>query len=242
MSDPTTEGVCVSGHAFLRKLWGDCWPNLGGLLGANGLFLLWCVPTAVAVLLQLRWLALAVCPVTVGPALVGLFVYAANLALERPASWWRDSLGGFWAGFGGGVLWAAAMITAWAASRLALTQALDDAMSVGAVALWSAQMALCLVLSVTGAYTFSLIALYRQGTKAAIRNAALLTLAYPMSALGLVGAGVLTGLLSQLLCWGPLIILPALCAVLAVNTTLLLIQRHHTGRDRSLSMGSRDIP
>lgn len=227
MSDPTTEGACVSEHAFVHKLWEDCWPNLGGLLGANGVFLLWCVPTAVAALLQLWWLAIAVCPVTVGPAMVGLFAYAANLAAERPASWWRDSVRGFRAGFGGGVLWAAVMITAWAASRLALTHALDAAMSVGAVALWSVQMALSLVLSVTGAYAFSLVALYRQGTKAAIRNATLLTLAHPMAGLGLVGAGILTSLLSQLLCWGPLIILPSICAVLAVNTTLLLVQRHH---------------
>ena len=125
------------------------------------------------------------------------------------------------------MLWAAVMIIAWAASRLALTHALDAAMSVGAVALWSVQMALSLVLSVTGAYALQSDRPLSAGNEGGHPERALLTLAYPMPALGLVGAGILTSLLSQLLCWGPLIILPAFCAVLAVNTTLLLVQRHH---------------
>jgi len=44
-----------------------------------------------------------------------------------------------------------------------------------------------------------------------------------------VGAGVLTLLAARALSWGPLIILPGLLAVLAVNTTLLLVRQHPPG-------------
>jgi hypothetical protein len=42
----------------------------------------------------------------------------------------------------------------------------------------------------------------------------------------MVGAAVLSVLGARALSWGPLVILPALLAVLAVNTTLMLVKRH----------------
>jgi hypothetical protein len=213
-------------HAFFWKCWGDCWPNLAGLLGANLLFLLWCAPSLLAVLLHLDKVAVALALVTVGPALVGLFGYAANLVLERRASFWRDSLRGFRSGFRTGVLAAVVVLVALTAHRLALTMAIAAGMPAGAVALWAGQLGILLMLTLTGAHTLSLIGLYQQGVLEAFRNALLLTLAHPMPAVGLVGAGVLTLGAARALGGGPLIILPALLAVLTANTTLLLVTQH----------------
>jgi len=217
----------VAEQAFFWKVWADCWPNLAGLLGANLLFLLWCAPSMMAAILPLDGVAVALALVTVGPALIGLFTYAANLVLERRASFWRDSLWGFRSGFVAGVIVTGLTMLALTANRLALTKAVASGMPAGAVALWAGQLGILIVLALTGAHTVSLIALYRQGVKEAFRNAVLLTLAHPGPSLGLVGAGVLTALVARALSWGPLVILPALLAVLAVNTTLMLVEQHH---------------
>jgi hypothetical protein len=214
-------------QAFLWKCWGDCWPNLAGLLGANLLFLLWCAPSLLAGLLHFEKLAVALALVTVGPALVGLFGYAANLVLERRASVWRDSLRGFRTGFRAGVLAAAVVFVALTAHRLALTMAIAAGMPAGAVALWVGHLGILLVLALTGAHTLALIGLYQQGVLEAFRNALLLTLVHPMPAVGLVAAGVLTLGVARVFGGGPLVILPALLTVLTVNTTLLLVAQHH---------------
>jgi len=229
MSDRAGCEASRAEQTFVRKVWGDSWSNLAGLLGANLLFLLWCAPSTLAALVQLDALALALALVTVGPALLGLFRYAANLALERPASFWRDSLRGFRSGFGAGVLLTGVATLVLSAHQLALGHAVAARMSAGAVALWAAQLGMLAVLALTGLHVVSLIALYRQGTREAFRNALLLALAHPVPTLGMVGAGVLTLLAARALSWGPLIILPGLLAVLAVNTTLLLVRQHPPG-------------
>jgi hypothetical protein len=229
MSSRTEPGTSHAEQTFVRKVWGDSWPNLAGLLGANLLFLLWCAPSTLAALVQLDALALALALVTIGPALFGLFNYAANLALERPASFWRDSLRGFRSGFGAGVILSGVAILVLTAHRLALGQAVAAGMPVEAVALWAGQVGILAVLALTGVHLVSLIALYRQGTREAFRNAVLLALAHPGPTLGMVGASVLTLLVARALSWGPLVILPALLAVLVVNTTLLLVRQHHPG-------------
>lgn len=231
MTDGLGREARVAEDAFFWKLWGDCWPNLAGLLGANCLFLLWCAPSLVATFLSLDRVAVALALVTVGPALLGLFTYAANLACGRRASAWRDSLWGFRSSFGVGVISGAGAMVALAANRLALARAMADGLPAGAVALWAGQLTILIVLTLTGAHTLSLIALYQQRVKEAFRNAALLTIAHPAPTLGLLGAGVLAVLVTRALEWGPLVIMPALLAVLAVNTTLMLVrQHHHAGR------------
>ena len=230
MTDCLDREARVSEDAFFWKLWGDCWPNLAGLLGANCLFLLWCAPPLVAAFLSLDRVAAAFTLVTVGPALLGLFTYAANLACGRRASAWRDSLWSFRSSFGAGVISAAVAMAALAANRLALAMAVTAGLSAGAVALWAGQLGILVVVTLIGAHTLSLIALHQQRVKEAFRNAALLTIAHPAPTLGLVGAGVLAVLATRALGWGPLVIMPALFAVLAVNTTLMLVRQHHHDR------------
>jgi uncharacterized membrane protein YesL len=227
MTDPLDSEASVAERAFVWKLWSDCWPNLAGLLGANLLFLIWCAPSMVAAILLLDGVAVALALVTVGPALLGLFTYAANLALERRASVWRDSLWGFRSGFGAGVILTAVAIVALGANRLALTRAEAAGMPAGALALWAGQLGILIVLTLTGVHTLSLLGLYQQGIKEAFRNAVILTLAHPAPTLGLVGTDVLIVQVTRAFNWGPLVIMPALLAVLAVNTTLRLVKQHH---------------
>jgi hypothetical protein len=227
MSSGVEARARLAEQAFLGKLWADCWPNLGGLVGANLLFLLWCAPSLVAALLPLEGVAAALALVTLGPALLGLFTYAANLALERRASFWRDSLWGFRSGFGAGVILTGVAIVALGANRLALTKAEAAGMPAGALALWAGQLGILIVLTLTGVHTLSLLGLYQQGIKEAFRNAVFLTLAHPSPTLGLVGTGILIAQVTRAFNWGPLVIMPALLAVLAVNTTLRLVKQHH---------------
>lgn len=213
-------------HTFLHKVWGDCWHNLPGLLGANLLFLLWCAPAALAAILQLDALALALAVAGIGPGLLGLVGYVANLVLDRPASVWRDSLQGFRARYGAGAILAGIAILALTAHRLALANAVHAGMPAGAVALWAGQVGVLAVLALAGAHAVSLIGLYGQGLREAFRNALLLALAHPVPSLGMVGAALLGLLAARALAWGPLVVLPALLAVLALNTTLMLVRRY----------------
>ena len=216
------------------KLWEDCWPNLAGLLAANLLFLLWCAPSVVAAMLPLPGAAIALSLVTVGPALLGLFTYTANVALERRASFWRDSLRGFRSGFGPAVMLGGVAIVVLTAHRLSLSQAQAAGMPTGATAFWAGQFGILVILAFTGLHTLSLLALYRQGIKEAFRNAVVLTLAHPAPSLGLMGVIVFTVWMAWALNWGPLIIMPALLALLSVNTTLRLVKRHQqNGMDSS---------
>jgi len=211
---------------LLRKVWTDCWTNLTGLLGSNLLCLLWCLPSGGAALLSLPRIATGLAIVTVGPAVLGLLTYAAHVAREEPASVWRDSLWGFRSGYRTGVIAGAVAATALTAHRLALTQAMAAKMAVGAVAVWAAQVALLFVLVLVGVHALSFVSLYQQGIKEAFRNALVLTIAHPVPTLGLAAAGVLAVLITRALLGAPLIIVPALLAVLATNTTLALAQRH----------------
>jgi len=216
------------------KLWEDCWPNLAGLLAANLLFLLWCAPSVVAAMLSLPGAAVALSLVTVGPALLGLFTYAANIALGRHASFWRDSLRGFRSGFGPAVMLGGVAIVVLTANRLSLSQAQAAGMPAGATALWAGQLGILVILALTGLHTLSLLALYRQGLNEASRNAVVLTLAHPAPLLGLMGVIVFTVWMTRALSWGPLIIMPALLALLSVNTTLRLVKQHQPeGMDSS---------
>jgi hypothetical protein len=211
---------------FLEKVWTDCWTNLTGLLAANLLFLLWCSPSVVAALLALPRLAAGLAILTVGPALLGLLTYAANVARGRPASFWRDSLRGFRSGYRAGVIAAVGVAAALLANRLAVTHAMAASMAAGALAIWAAQLALLMALALVGAHALSLVGLYQQGIREAFRNGVLLTVVYPAPTLGLAAAAVLATLASRVLRGGPLVIVPALLAVLAVNTTFLLVRQH----------------
>jgi len=211
---------------LLRKVWTDCWTNLTGLLGANLLCLLWCLPSGGAALLSLPRMATGLAIVTVGPAVLGLLTYAAHVAREQPASIWRDSLRGFRSAYRTGVIAGAVMATALTAHRLALTHAIEAKMAAGAVAVWAAQVALLIVLVLSGVHALSLVSLYQQDIKEAFRNALVLTIAHPVPTVGLAAAGVLAVLMTRALLGAPLIILPALLAVLATNTTLTLAQQH----------------
>jgi uncharacterized membrane protein YesL len=226
MSSALGESREVREPTFLAKLWADSWPNLAGLLGANLLFLLWCVPAALAALVS-PGAAVILALLTVVPGVLGLLRYAGNLVLERRASVWRDSLWGFRSALGTGILVGALVTLALAANQLALSRASTGGEGQGgAVALWVAQLGVVLVLSLTLPHLLSLVALYDQPLRHAFRNAVILTLAHPMPAIGLVSAATLAALLARALAWGPLIILPSLLAVLAVNTSLMLVQRH----------------
>jgi hypothetical protein len=215
--------------AFAWTLWEDCCANLNGLLGANLLFLLWCAPSLLAVLLQFHTVAALLALVTVGPALLGLFTYASNLVLEQRASFWSDSLSGFRSGVRVGAVVTAVAIAAVTAHRLALMNATAAGMTTVTVALWAGQAAILIGLTAAGTHTLSLIGMYRQGLGEAFRNAVLLTLAHPAPTLGLAGAGILTLVTARALRWGPLVIMPALLTLLAVRTTHMLVKQHSGG-------------
>ncbi len=207
---------------FVRKLCADCWLNLAGLLGASCLFLLWCVPSVATALLSFPRVALAVAVVSVGPALVGLFHYAAGLVLDRPGGIWRDSLWGWRSGFRAGVVAMAVAIGSVTAFPLAAA-AWPPAVALAARVVY---MALLILLLLAGSHALALIGLYEQDIRHAIRNALLLTVAHPAPALGLLGADVLALVLVRMLGGGPLIIVPALLALLHVSTTRLLVHQH----------------
>jgi hypothetical protein len=96
-------------------------------------------------------------------------------------------------------------------------------------------------------HLFSLIGLYRQGVREAFRNAVLLALGHPAPTVGLVGTSVLALLVARALSWRPLVIVPALLAMLAANTTLMLVKRHRVewpepaqgGEHRSIALRGR---
>lgn len=220
----------IAQDTYVRKVWRDLWTNLTGLLGANLIFLGWCAPSALATLLQFQAVAVLLLPFTVGPALVGLFTYVGNVTLDKGPSFWRDSLRGFRSGFGTGIILSGVAIIALTAHNLALSSVVTAGTPVGSVLLWSGQVAILLTLALTSVHLFSLIGLYRQGVREAFRNAVLLAFAHPAPTVGLVGASVLAFLVARALSWGPLVIVPALLAVLAVNTTLALVKRHQLAR------------
>lgn len=226
MIDRVQDGASEMSHTTLRKVWTDLWPNLAGLLGANLLLLAWCIPAVLAWLLGLRALAIILVPLMVGPAVVGLFTYAGNLVLERQASVWQDSLRGFRSGFPTGAIPAVVAMLAVSAHRLALQAVLERDQSPEAVLLWAGQLAILLTLAIVSVHFYSLVGLYHQGAREALRNALLLAFAHPMPTFGLLGAGVLAFSAARGLHWAPLSIFPALLAVLASNNTVRLVMHH----------------
>lgn len=208
---------------YVRKVWDDLWTHLTGLLGANLLFLLWCMPYALLALLQLPTAAILTAPFTVGPGVVGLMTYAGNLAKGEPASFWRDSLRGARSAFVPGAALCGVALIALSAHAIALGAATDAGMALAPLLFWASQLAILLILAMLGVHVFSFVALYRQGIFGALRNAFLLSVAHPMATLGMLGVGLLALVLIQAARWAPMIIAPAVIAVCAVNTTRMLV-------------------
>lgn len=210
---------------FVRKVWGDIWPNLAGLLAANCLFLVFCAPYGVLALLGLPFWALAVAPLTIGPGIVGLMTYCARLAEGKAASFWRDSLAGARASFVPGAVFVGITCVALAAQTVAAAIAREDGGSVTRW-LWAGQVSILLCLALLHVHTFSLVALYGQRMWQAVRNAFILSFGHPLASLAMLSLFVITYVLVQFFGWGPLIIAPAIVAVFLVNTTMMLVARH----------------
>jgi hypothetical protein len=202
----------------------DLWWNLAGVLGANTLFLLGCAPALL--LLLLGWPAVAglIAPVTVGPGLAGLATYAGRLAHGAPASFWRDTLRGAWAGFGAGAALVALAVTALAGLRWALRAAGDAEPALGSLALLAAAAATATALAMAGVHAVGLVGLYRQPAREALRNALLLALRHPGSTAGMVVAGLAGLALAGLLGGAPLVVLPAALVVATTSHTLRLVR------------------
>ncbi len=215
----------VSEDTYVRKVWDDIWPNLAGLLAANLVFLVFCIPYSLLALLQMPLWALVVAPVTIGPGLVGLMTYTGRLAEGRAASFWRDSLSGARSGFVPGSVLVGMTSAALAAQSVAAVIAGQDAGG-AALWLWAGQVFILLCLALLHVHSFGLVALYHQGMWHALRNAFILSFGYPMASLAMLSLLVLTYVLIRAIGWGPLIIAPALVAMFLVNTTMMLVARH----------------
>ena len=200
------------------------WWNLPGLLGANLVFLLWCVPCAVLALLRLPMGAVLVAPLTVGPGLAGLMRYAARLARGEPATVWRDSLRGAQDGSGAASASVAVAVLAWQAHAVALAGMAGRESGWASVPMWAGQVSVLALAAMAGIHLFPLIGLYGQGLFEGARNALVLSARHPGAATAMLGLGAGAWALSCALGGAPLIILPAVMAVCAVNNTLRLCE------------------
>jgi len=207
-------------------VWGDIWPNLPGLLGANLLFLLWCSPYALFALFGLPELALLVAPVTLGPGAVGLLFYVGKLTRDQPASFWRDSLRGACSRFVPGSLLAAATATALVSHSIAFANAAQAGMTGVPFFLWVGQVLVLLCLALLHVHSFALVSVYGNGLWDAVRNAFILSFAHPIASLAMLSLFVLSYVLIRAIGWGPMIVVPAVIAVFSVNTTVLLVEKH----------------
>jgi hypothetical protein len=196
------------------------WDHLPGLLGANLLFLAWCAPAALLALLGLPRAALAVAPFAVGAGLAGLMAYAGGVARGDAGRVWRDSLRGTRAGFAAVAGHAATVVLAGWAHALALETVVAREAAWESVVLWAGQLGVLALLSLVEAHAASLIGLYGQGPFAAARNALILSARRPDAALALLAVAAAGWTLTWTLGGAPLIILPAVLAVCAVNVTL----------------------
>lgn len=213
----------MSAERLTVEVGGQIWRHLPGLLGANLLFLAWCAPAAVLALLGLPRAALAVAPFAVGAGLAGLMAYAAGLARGDAGRVWWVSLRGTREGFGAVAGHAVAVVLAGWAHTLALETVAAREAAWDAVLLWAGQLGVLALLSMVEAHAPSLIGLYGQGPFAAARNALILSARRPAAALALLAVAAAGWAVTWTLGGAPLIILPAVLAVCAVNVTLRLV-------------------
>ena len=213
--------------AYWHRVAADLRHELPGLLGANALFLGWCLPAAGLLLVGLPGGAAAVAPLTLGPGLAGLLTYAGRLARGEGARCWRDSLTGARQGFAAGVVVVLVGGAALAIPLLAHRLAAVHGPSPATVAILAAQMLVAAFAVLTCIHAASLVGLYGQRGGVALRNAVLLALRHPVSTAGLAGLGLVTLHLAHLLRGGPLVVLPAVLALCAAHHTLRLVE--HAG-------------
>jgi len=211
--------IAPLGATIVLQLWG----SLPGLLGANLVFLAWCVPYGLLALLGLPALALAVAPLTVGPGLIALVTAAARLARGEPLGAWSAGLRDARAGFRTGAVFATALLLGWHAQLAALRLVVDPHGATGAVVMWAAQVAVLVLGALVGVHALALVGLHGQGALEATRNAFVVAVRHPgptVAMLGLVGAA---GSLTWMLGGAPLVILPAALALALVSTTQHLV-------------------
>jgi hypothetical protein len=209
---------------YWRRVSEDVTHELPALLGANALFLAWCVPAALLLMVGAIVPAVLVALVTLGPGLAGLAAYAGRLAHGEGARWWQDSVAGVRARAGTGAvlvaLGAGAMVLPVLAVRLAAAQGL----TVAIVAVLTVQALVAAFVVCACAHAFGLVGLYGQPAGAALRNAAILVIRHPIASAGLVGLGLLFLHVAQIFGWGPLVVLPAILAVCTVHHTRRLVE------------------
>jgi hypothetical protein len=209
---------------YWRRVGVDVWHELPGLLGANTLFLAWCTPAVL--LVMIGWIAPAVlvAPVTIGPGLAGLATYAGRLARGEGARWWRDGLAGVRTRSGACALLLALGLGVAVLSGLALRLAAAHGLTVTTVAVLTVQMLVALFLVVACAHAWGLVGLYGQPAGRALRNATILAIRHPVSSAGPVGLGLVFVHVAQLFGWGPLVVLPAILALCALHHTRRLVE------------------
>jgi hypothetical protein len=212
--------IAPLGATIVAQLWG----SLPSLLGANLVFLAWCLPYGFLALVGLPAPAFAVAPLTVGPGLVGLVTAAARLARGEPLGAWSASLRDARAGFRAGAVFATALLVGWHAQLAALRLVVDQHGATGVLVMWAAQVAVLVLGALVGVHALALVGLHGQGALEATRNAFIVAVRHPgptVAMLGLVGAA---GSLTWMLGGAPLVILPAALALALVSTTQHLIE------------------
>jgi hypothetical protein len=222
--DPGGPARPSGSEPYWRRIAEDVAHELPGLLGANAVFLGWCLPGAALLLVGLPGVAVIVAPLTLGPGLVGLLTYAGRLARGEGARCWRDSLAGARLGFGAGVAVVVVAGVALTVPVLAQRLAVAHGLSTATVAILVAQALVGAFVAMTCVHAASLVGLYGQRGSMALRNAVLLSLRHPVSTAGLAGLGLVSLHLAHLLRGGPLVVLPAILAVCAAHHTLRLVE------------------
>jgi hypothetical protein len=202
-----------------REVGAQLWRHLPGLLGANLLFLAWCAPPALLALLGFPRAALAVAPLPVGAGLAGLMAYAAGVARGNAGGVWRASVCGTRAGGAALAAHAGVVVVAGRAHALALEAVVARDGAWDAVLLWAGQLGVLALLALVEAHAPSLIGLHGQGPLVAARNGLVLSARRPGAAAALLAGAAAAWSLTWALGGAPLIILPAVLAVWAVNAT-----------------------
>jgi hypothetical protein len=209
---------------YWRRVGEDVWYELPGLLGANALFLAWCTPAVLLVMIGLSVPAALVAPVTIGPGLAGLAAYAGRLGRGEAARWWHDSLAGVRTRSTACAILVALGLGVVVLSGLALRLAAAHGMTVTMAALLTVQVLVALFLVVACAHAWGLVGLYGHPAGRALRNAAILVIRHPVSSAGSGGLGLVFVHVAQLFGWGPLVVLPAILALCAVHHTRRLVE------------------
>jgi hypothetical protein len=209
---------------YWRGVAEDVRHELPGLLGANALLLVWCAPVAFLLGVGLWMPAALVAPVTLGPGLAGLAMYAGRLARGERARWWSDSIAGVRAGSMTTAVLVVLALGAMGLPALALRLAVDHGLTTGTAAALTAQTLVAAFLVIACVHAWSLVGLYGQRVGLALRNAGLLVIRHPASSAGLLGLGLAFVHVAQLFRWGPLVVLPAILALCAAHHTRRLVE------------------